>query len=38
MTLLDLQDLETPEAPNGGPLAGHRSGHGCSDISLLLCD
>ncbi|MBA2473603.1 MAG: SapB/AmfS family lantipeptide [Pseudonocardiales bacterium] len=37
MTLLDLQDMETPEAPNG-PLAGHRSGSGCgSDISLLLC-
>lgn len=37
MTLLDLQDMETPEGPSG-PLPGCRSGSGCgSDISLLLC-
>ncbi|MDQ3152784.1 MAG: SapB/AmfS family lanthipeptide [Actinomycetota bacterium] len=40
MALLDLQVLETPEAPAGAPPPGSRSSKGCgntSGISLILC-
>ncbi|MGH3813265.1 MAG: SapB/AmfS family lanthipeptide [Pseudonocardiaceae bacterium] len=41
MALLDLQGLETPEAPSGGPPKGSRASKGCggggSRLSLLLC-
>ena len=40
--LLDLQDMETPEAPGGAILANNGSrgkgkAKGCSNLSLLLC-
>ena len=45
MALLDLQGMETPEAPSGGPPKGSRAskhcggggGGGGSRLSLLLC-
>jgi SapB morphogen precursor RamS len=40
MVLLDLQDMEIPEAPSGALTASwsdSNSGGGESDISLLLC-
>ena len=40
MALLDLQGMDTPEAPSGGPPPGSRASKGCgnnSALSLLLC-
>jgi hypothetical protein len=39
MALLDLQEMETLDAPSAGPPAGSRASKGCggSRLSLLLC-